>query len=381
MAGLWNRLYSGTTTVDFYGKRKIGFIFSTVLVVVTLGSLFGRGLNLGIDFTGGIAWEVKQAGELTVDTAREVLEANNIETSNAKIQTIDSGDAARIRIQVEDQSENVATAVKKGLADKASLDVNEVSQSSVSSTWGRSITEKAAWALFWFFLLVTAFIVWQFELKMAIGALAAVVHDIIISVGVYSLTGFEMTPATVVAFLTILGYSLYDTIVVFDRVRENTEMYSGSKVSYGDIVNVSMNQVLMRSLNTSISALLPVVSLLLLGSVAMGAVALQEFAIALLVGLVTGAYSSIYIATPILGVLKERETKFAALKGQMSRGTDMARMIARGTTTTTRTRPQNVTAEKSSTSPTAERNQAAESLVDASVILSHPPRPRKKRQR
>jgi len=319
---------------------------------------------------------VKQSAELTVDTAREVLEANNIETANAKIQTIDSGDAARVRIQVEDQPENVASAVKKSLADKASVDVNEVSQSSVSSTWGRSITEKAAWALLWFFLLVTAFIVWQFEFKMAVGALAAVVHDIIISVGVYSLSGFEMTPATVVAFLTILGYSLYDTIVVFDRVRENTEMYSGSKVSYGDIVNVSMNQVLMRSLNTSISSLLPVVSLLVLGSFVMGAVALQEFAIALLVGLATGAYSSIYIATPLLGVLKERETKYAAMRGELSRGADMGRMIARGMTTTTRTR-----SATASEKPASESTPVAESLVDASVILSHPPRPRKKRQR
>jgi len=376
MAGLWNRLYTGTTTVDFYGKRKVGFIFSAVLVIITLGSLIGRGIKLGIDFTGGIAWEVKQSAELNVDSAREVLEANNIETANAKIQTIDSGDAARVRIQVEDQPENVASAVKKALADKASVDVNEISQSSVSSTWGRSITEKAAWALLWFFLLVAAFIVWQFEFKMAVGALAAVVHDIIISVGVYSLTGFEVTPATVVAFLTILGYSLYDTIVVFDRVRENTEMYSGSKVSYGDIVNVSMNQVLMRSLNTSISSLLPVVSLLVLGSFVMGAVALQEFAIALLVGLATGAYSSIYIATPLLGVLKERETKYAAMKGELSRGTDMGRMIARGMTTTTRTR-----STAASEKPASERTPVAESLVDASVILSHPPRPRKKRQR
>jgi preprotein translocase subunit SecF len=226
-----------------------------------------------------------------------------------------------------------------------------------------------------FFILVSAFISWRFEWKMAISAIAAVVHDVIISVGAYALLGFEVTPATVIAFLTILGFSLYDTIVVFDKVQDNSTRFSGSRVSFGDIVNISMNQVLMRSLNTSIAAVLPVLSLLVLGSGVFGAVALQEFALALFVGLLTGAYSSIFVATPLLAVMKQREPKYRTLIDQLSLGADMAHLATTGTTVSKRQpRPAAATGESVAT--------PEEALVEsAASVLTHPPRPRKKRRR
>jgi preprotein translocase subunit SecF len=197
-------------------------------------------------------------------------------------------------------------------------------------------------------------------------------------VGVYSIFGLEVTPATVVAFLTILGFSLYDTIVVFDKVHENTQRYSGQRVSFGDITNISMNQVLMRSLNTSTAALLPVLSLLVVGSGIMGAVALQEFALALFVGLLAGTYSSIFIAVPILAVLKEREPKFRSLIGQRSLGEQMSLLRHTGAPTSRRA------AASRSASPVVvgETTEGGSGLVDATTAaLSHPPRPRKKRRR
>jgi preprotein translocase subunit SecF len=243
----------------------------------------------------------------------------------------------------------------------------------VSSSWGRSITEKAVRALLVFFLVVSMYISWRFEWKMAVSAIAAMAHDVLISVGVYSVLGLQVTPATVVAFLTILGFSLYDTIVVFDKVHDNTKKYSASRVSFGDITNVSMNQVLMRSINTSLAAVLPVLSLLILGSWILGAVALQEFALALLVGMALGAYSSIYIATPLLGILKTRETKFKPMANELHLGEDMARIANSGK------KPSRVVSTNSSESGTTETITREAASVTAA--LSHPPRPRKKQRR
>ena len=252
------------------------------------------------------------------------------------------------------------------------MEVGEVSVSSVSSSWGRSITVKAIRALLVFFLLVSLYIAWRFEWKMAIAAIMAMVHDVVISVGVYSLLGFEVTPSTVIAFLTILGFSLYDTIVVFDKVHDNTSRFSASRVSFEDIVNVSMNQVLMRSLNTSLAAVLPVLSLLILGSGVFGAVALQEFALALFVGLLTGAYSSIFIATPLLSILKSREPKFRSLIGQRSLKADMTTLMQTGSSVS----------RKQSARSGADATGAKATPIDAvTAVLSHPPRPRKKTRR
>jgi preprotein translocase subunit SecF len=263
--------------------------------------------------------------------------------------------------------------VQAALSVKAGVELQEVSVASVSSSWGRNITEKAVRALLTFFVIVSMYIAWRFEWKMAIAAILAMMHDVLISVGVYAVFGFSVTPATVIAFLTILGFSLYDTIVVFDKVHENTTRYSASKVSYGDIINVSMNQVLMRSINTSLAAVLPVLSLLVLGSWIMGAIALQEFALALLVGMLLGAYSSIYIATPLLAVFKGRELKFRSLQGNLRLGEEMARLGATSKKVVTRT-------QGDASTPSTQSDIERETVL-ASSVLSHPPRPRKNRRR
>jgi preprotein translocase subunit SecF len=308
--GLWQRLYHGETTFDFNGRRWIGFAISGTVLAISLLSLFTRGLNLGIDFEGGVVWEVPAEQGLTIEDVRGAVAPFGID--DARIQTLSSGDDQRIRIQTGPQGEQEED-ITAALAEVSGVDEQDIGFTSVGPSWGEEITDKAVRALVFFFVAIALYISFRFEWRMAIGALAAVVHDILISVGIYSLTGFEVTPATVIAFLTILGFSLYDTIVVFDKVKENTRRVS-SRFTYGDVVNLSMNQTLMRSLNTSIAAILPVLALLLIGSGLLGAVTLQEFAVALLVGLFVGAYSSIAIATPVLALMKEREPRYRDIK-------------------------------------------------------------------
>jgi preprotein translocase subunit SecF len=374
--GLGGRLYHGETAVDFYGRRKWGFLVSGVLLVITIVSLFVSGLNLGLDFKGGVAWDVPSE-TLTTDQANQVLEQNNIDTADAKIQ-VRTGTAGRsVLIQVGDQSFEVQEAVRQDLAEVADVPVENISTTQVSSTWGRNITEKAVRALVISLLLMAVFISWRLEWRMAIAAIAAMVHDVLLSVGVYSVTGFQVTPATVIAFLTILGYSLYDTIVVFDKVRENTERYSGSRVPYADIINVSMNQTLMRSLNTTLSSVLPVVSLLVVGSWILGATTLREFAIALLVGMLTGAYSSIFIAAPILTFLKEREPKFRSEVGHHATGIELERLVLGGS-------PQSRREGRKRSADAAAAGVDAAAVATAPLtpaeVLNHPPRPRKKKR-
>jgi preprotein translocase subunit SecF len=244
----------------------------------------------------------------------------------------------------------------------------------VSSSWGRSVTIKAVQALLVFFVIVSIFIAWRFEWPMAVGAFVSVIHDIVLSVGVYSLLQIEVTPATVSAFLTIMGYSLYDTIVIFDKMSENEKKFSATRASYGDVINASMNAVLMRSINTSLSSILPVVSLLLLGAGILGARALSEFAVALFIGMLFGAYSSIYIAAPVVGLLKERSSHFRPTKGQISIGAEMAHLIASGAPVGRRAHNRAQSAQDTAAG-------VVESVGSVDAILSHPPRPRKKSRR
>ena len=318
---IWYKLYHGETSFNFVGRMNTWFLVSGAVILVGLLSLFTRGLNFGIDFEGGTSWEVK-APALSVAQSRDALRPLGL--ADAKIQQL-GGDTIRVESGVNGTA---ATQAKKladvsgALAKAAKVSLNQVSVNEVGPSWGGEVTRKAEKALVFFFLAITLYISLRFEWKMAVAALIAVVHDIAVTVGIYSLSGFEVTPATVIAFLTILGYSLYDTIVVFDKVEENTKGLAASgRLTYGDTVNLSMNQVLMRSLNTSLVAILPILSVLVVGSFILGATTLEDFGLALLVGLLTGAYSSIFIAAPILALLKEREPRYASIK---------ARILAKG---------------------------------------------------
>ncbi len=382
--GGFGRLYRGETTFDFIGRRVVGFAISIVIVVAGAGSLLVQGLDLGIDFRGGVAWEVPSNtsdGELTDEDARKVLADNNIDSTSAKIQFLTGTELQIMRVQVGDQTEQVRLGVQKSFAELAKVSIDEVSVASVSSSWGRSITEKALRALFAFFIVVSLYISWRLEWKMALTAIIAMAHDVVISVGIYSLLGFEVTPATVIAFLTILGFSLYDTVVVFDRVLENANKFSASRQSFANIANISTNEVLARSLNTTVASALPVVSLLIVGSFVLGAKSLEEFAVALLVGMIAGTYSSIFVAVPLLDVLKQGELKYRPFKGQIAVGAEMAELMGHGDIS----RLAVSKASKSGGAVTTESSFTNEQLIAqaaqrATNALTHPPRPRKKRR-
>lgn len=318
-AGVVGRLYRGETDADFVGRAKLWFALSGVIILIGLVSLFTRGLNLGIDFEGGTSWELP-TGELTIQSARDVLGEQGV--VEADVQTLSDDGGQRIRVQAERAEVVVTQDVATALAEAAGVDADTVDVQDVSPSWGDQITEKALRALIVFLVVVSIFITVRFEFKMALATLAALVHDLLVVIGVYSLFGFPVTPATVIAILTILGYSIYDGIVVFDRVDENAKQLAGnSRITYSGMVNASLNQVLMRTLNTSITALIPILSLLVVGSLILGAGTLQEFALALFVGQLSGAYSSIFIASPLLAILKEREPKFAAIKERLGGST------------------------------------------------------------
>jgi preprotein translocase subunit SecF len=306
------RLYHGETAFNFVGRWKVWFLASALVIGAGLISLLTQGLNYGIDFKGGTSWEVKAPG-VSVAEARDKLRPFGL--GDAKIQ-IAGGDV--VRVQSDTRTPEEQAEITRAMSELGRVDVGQVSVNDVGPSWGKDVTKKARTALIAFFVLISIYIWLRFEWKMAVAALAAVLHDILVTVGVYSISRFEVTPATVVAFLTILGYSLYDTIVVFDKVEENSKGLSATgRLTYSDTVNLSMNQVLMRSLNTSLVAILPILSILLIGAGVMGAITLKDFGLALLVGLLTGAYSSIYIAAPLLAMLKEREPRYTSVRQRL----------------------------------------------------------------
>ncbi len=341
-AGLFRRIYYGETRIDFVRRKKIWFAFSIIVICAGALSLGIRGLNFGIDFVGGTSWTVPSK-TVTVQQANAAIgglipdpQTTILGVFGSSSRTIDV-EAKLPQGQSASTQSTIADEVSAKLASVTHQSVNNVAVESVGPSWGSQITHKALVALIVFFILIALYISIFFEWRMAIAAIVAVLHDIAVTVGIYSLSGFEVTPDTVVAFLTILGYSLYDTIVVFDRVRDNAKNLSvRDRITFSDVVNLSMNQTLARSINTSLVAIMPILAMLVLGAEILGASTLQFFGLALLVGLTTGAYSSIFIASPMVAIMKEREPKYRIIRERLAlRGNDRvllsASAVARGT--------------------------------------------------
>jgi preprotein translocase subunit SecF len=319
------RLYRGETRFDFVGRRKVWFTMSSALIVAGVISIILRGgLNLGIEFKGGIEWTVK-APHITQVQATNAMQAAGL--SSPTVQLLGQGANQKLDVQA-DLNKLSATAQKAEelKVDQAIAKLTDTTVASVQNnvqtvgpSWGSSVTNKAIEALIIFFVVVGIYISIRFEPKMALAAFIAMLHDVAVAVGVYSLFNFQVTPDTVVAILTILGYSLYDTVVVFDRVRDNTKgLGSSGRMTYSQLINLSMNQTLARSINTSLVAILPVLAVLLVGAQLLGATTLQNYGLALFVGLLSGAYSSIFIAAPILAMLKKGESRWVSIENRLA---------------------------------------------------------------
>jgi preprotein translocase subunit SecF len=298
-------------------RRRTWFLLSGAMLALALIGLLVRGLNYSIDFTGGSLIQYPNESGVTVEQVRDLLAQEPFDRADAEIQIV-GGDRVSIRTTaLTDLSAEERAALIEGLARQAGVAPEDVSAQVVGPTWGAQITRQALIGLAIVLVAIAIYVTLRFEWKMAVGALVAMVHDVVITAGVYALTGRQVSPPTVIAILTILGFSLYDTVVIYDKVKENTESPAYlAKDTYEGVANVSMNQVLMRSVNTSLVVVIPILSLLLFGGET-----LKDFALAMLVGVITGAYSSIFVAVPILVILKEREPRYrqhrARLEGRV----------------------------------------------------------------
>ena len=354
-------LYKGEVSIDFVGRRRTWYMISLAILAIAVITLVVRGLNFGIEFRGGVEFQAQISSPADkVEDVTNAVTGTGIEAAQSPVVVASNNDS--IRVQTEPLTLDEINIISNVLTDQGST---EVSTSSIGPTWGEAIAKKALTGLIVFVILVIIFI-WAYfrEWRMSVAAIVALGHDLLITVGVYSLTGFEVTPATVTGFLTILGFSLYDTVVVFDKVRENTRNITAStRRTYAESANLALNQTLVRSINTSIAALLPVGAILYVGAFQLGSGPLKDLALALFVGMAAGAYSSIFIATPLLAQLKMREPAMQAqAKRVYARRGATGRMVVGETAEATRAeeRPEEAEEQQPEESrPPAARTTAA----------------------
>ncbi|MEV0011819.1 protein translocase subunit SecF [Streptomyces sp. NPDC051840] len=310
LGNLGARLYRGEVGYDFIGKRKIWYGVSILITITAIVGLAVSGLNMGIEFKGGAVFTTDTKAKVSVSQAHD--DAVAASGHEAIVQELGNGG---LRIQITEVDTQKADEIKAQLSEDLGIPESKINADLVGPSWGEQIANKAWTGLGIFMILVVVYLAIAFEWRMAVAALVALIHDITITVGVYALVGFEVTPGTVIGLLTILGYSLYDTVVVFDSLKEGTKgITKQTRWTYSEIANRSINGTLVRSINTTVVALLPVAGLLFIGGGVLGAGMLNDISLSLFVGLAAGAYSSIFIATPLVADLKEREPQIKALK-------------------------------------------------------------------
>ncbi|CAB4552064.1 MAG: protein translocase subunit SecF [Actinobacteria bacterium] len=306
---LGNDLYSGRVSFDIVGRRKIWYVIAIALVVIAVVSPIARGgFNFGIEFRGGSEFRIDGVGSSSQQVARDAVQSVDPETQPI----VTSVGVDSVRIQTEQLDDVTTEEIRIALASAYGVSSGAVTSSFIGANWGADVTSKAFNGLIVFLILVSIFMALYFRtFKMSVAALAALAHDVVITIGIYGLIGFEVTPAAVIGFLTILGYSLYDTVVVFDKVRENTLGVEFSEdTSFASQVNLAVNQTLVRSVNTSVVALLPIGTILFIGATLLGVGTLRDIALSLFIGMLVGTYSSIFIAAPVYVHLREKEPRF-----------------------------------------------------------------------
>lgn len=320
--GLAHRFYTGQISYDFVGHKKFWYTFSAVVLAICFLAVGFKGLALGIDFRGGTDFQVAlPVTETTVDDVR--TKVAGFEVKNLEAQVFSLGESA-VRIQTRSLDPEETVSVRAAIAELADAKPEDVTYTAIGASWGEQISRQALIALGVFIALVMVLIgFWFRNWKMSLAAVIALAHDLVVTVGIYALSSFTVTPATVIGVLTILGYSLYDTVVVFDRVSENTKNLKESRKTYGEAANLAINQVLIRSLNTTLIGILPVTALLI-GGAMLHSGPLADLGLALFIGMIAGAYSSIFIATPLLVQMKEREPDQIAHRASLARKAERA---------------------------------------------------------
>src|SRR5579862_7359626 len=311
------RLYRGEVSYDFVGRKRRWYTISGAILLISIVALFVHGLDFSVDFKGGAVFQFPASASQTATTVGDAVTHAGV--SGAVVQSLSGLHGKEWQVQTKALTSGQTLQVESSLESQLGVSGSKISTTFVGPSWGSTITTKAIQALITFLIVIVLYLTIAFEWKMAVAAFVALIHDLVIATGVYALTGFQVSPATVIGLLTILGYSLYDTVVVFDKVRENTAgLLSGARTTYSDAANLALNQTLVRSINTSLIALLPVAAILFVGGGLLGAGELKDLALVLLVGMLSGTYSSIFIATPVLADLKEREPQYQALAKRVS---------------------------------------------------------------
>jgi preprotein translocase subunit SecF len=316
---LGGRMYRGEISIDFVSRKKLWYTISGLILVISLVAVIFRGLDFSVDFKGGSQFTVPASAQVTQTSLSQVVEQNGGINPTITEQHPFNGTPAFWQVQTSQLSTNQSLKIESAIATHFKIPSNNISITTVGSSWGSQVTDHAIEALIAFLIVIVIYLSIAFEWRMAAAAFVALAHDIVITIGVYALTGFQVSPATIIGLLTILGYSLYDTVVVFDKVRENTAPILGTrKTNYSEAANLALNQTLVRSINTSLTALLPVAAILVVGTLLLGNGELKDLALVLFVGMLSGTYSSICIATPVLADLKERQPQYKQLAKQVA---------------------------------------------------------------